>query len=217
MSKNLIIILAILMISISACKDKCENTVCENGGVCADGTCVCPPGYSGETCSIADPCLNTNCMNGGECIDGTCECPAGYEGINCEQTVATKFLGTYDVICNGTLDINGNTQDFIDEPATAKLYQGEKTDEIIMYVELDMVSNSIPMVVEAEAEVDGLEYELKPSPEVIDVNIAGINLSLSFFVTATGVLSEDHLQLDSEVNFTGDLEGVINCTGIKQQ
>lgn len=42
----------------AACKDKesapqpnkCTGVVCENGGLCQDGTCACPRGYEGSTC-----------------------------------------------------------------------------------------------------------------------------------------------------------------------
>jgi len=40
------------IILVNACKkkDKCENTVCLNGGICNDGTCSCPTGYTGADC-----------------------------------------------------------------------------------------------------------------------------------------------------------------------
>lgn len=33
-------------------QDGCEDTVCQNGGICVEGTCVCPEGFSGPDCSI---------------------------------------------------------------------------------------------------------------------------------------------------------------------
>lgn len=37
---------------LSSCiKDPCRNTICENGGYCANGDCVCPEGYTGSDCS----------------------------------------------------------------------------------------------------------------------------------------------------------------------
>ncbi len=38
---------------LGSCKkktDACENTTCYNGGVCNDGKCSCPTGYSGADC-----------------------------------------------------------------------------------------------------------------------------------------------------------------------
>jgi len=36
---------------LSSCNEySCENTLCKNGGVCVDGTCDCPEGYTGSYC-----------------------------------------------------------------------------------------------------------------------------------------------------------------------
>ena len=32
-------------------KDPCEATICNNGGYCANGDCVCPEGFTGSDCS----------------------------------------------------------------------------------------------------------------------------------------------------------------------
>ncbi|MCB9185612.1 MAG: YncE family protein [Flavobacteriales bacterium] len=34
-------------------KDGCEDTVCQNGGICVEGECQCPDGFSGPNCEIA--------------------------------------------------------------------------------------------------------------------------------------------------------------------
>ena len=41
--------------AMNACnnKDGCEDTVCQNGGVCVEGDCQCPDGYSGPNCEIS--------------------------------------------------------------------------------------------------------------------------------------------------------------------
>lgn len=32
-------------------KDVCQsNRQCQNGGICVEGLCVCPPAYTGPTC-----------------------------------------------------------------------------------------------------------------------------------------------------------------------
>ncbi|CAH1263916.1 NOTCH1 [Branchiostoma lanceolatum] len=59
----------------------CEPA-CENGGTCELGQCICPPGYSGPTCSSEAPCEPT-CENGGTCRAGQCVCPTGYLGPSC--------------------------------------------------------------------------------------------------------------------------------------
>ena len=44
-------ILLITVISLCSClKDPCEGTSCQNGGVCMDGSCNCPVGYTGSNC-----------------------------------------------------------------------------------------------------------------------------------------------------------------------
>jgi hypothetical protein len=36
----------------AGCQDPCAKTLCENGGVCVEGSCECPEGYEGENCEI---------------------------------------------------------------------------------------------------------------------------------------------------------------------
>ena len=40
------------LFSILSCskKDKCEDVVCQNAGICEDGNCKCPTGYEGDRC-----------------------------------------------------------------------------------------------------------------------------------------------------------------------
>jgi hypothetical protein len=60
------LICTLLVISVNSCKkdevedpkkttpivvDPCANITCLNGGYCANGSCVCPEGYSGSNCS----------------------------------------------------------------------------------------------------------------------------------------------------------------------
>lgn len=33
--------------------EPCENIICQNGGICVDGTCDCPYGYAGPDCGTA--------------------------------------------------------------------------------------------------------------------------------------------------------------------
>eukprot|EP00795_Rhopilema_esculentum_P013727 gene13727-4647_t len=55
---------------------------CANGGVCKNGTCLCPTGYTGRDCS--DKVCSPACKNNGICIAGTCKCTDYYEGPSCE-------------------------------------------------------------------------------------------------------------------------------------
>lgn len=48
-----LLFVAFSLLTITSCtkKDKCETTICRNGGTCYDGSCTCPTGYTGSDCS----------------------------------------------------------------------------------------------------------------------------------------------------------------------
>lgn len=52
--KFLLLLTIFISISQSCRKDACETTTCYNNGVCIDGSCDCPDGYSGEQCQNHD-------------------------------------------------------------------------------------------------------------------------------------------------------------------
>ena len=55
--KSLITIFVLLtaILFIPSCSsDPCEEISCLNGGICTEGTCDCPPGWSGDDCSVVD-------------------------------------------------------------------------------------------------------------------------------------------------------------------
>jgi hypothetical protein len=44
-----------LATGISSCvTDKCKDVVCQNDGICVEGTCDCPAGTSGTFCDVLD-------------------------------------------------------------------------------------------------------------------------------------------------------------------
>lgn len=42
------------LLLVSSCDDPCKDITCENGGICMEGDCECPDGYSGELCEQVD-------------------------------------------------------------------------------------------------------------------------------------------------------------------
>lgn len=93
--------------SITACKDECDDIVCQNDGSCVDGTCVCPDGFSGANCEI-NACSDVICENDGVCENGDCNCLDGYTGTNCEIEIRQTLLGTWTgtQMCTGIPDAN---------------------------------------------------------------------------------------------------------------
>ncbi|GAV03552.1 hypothetical protein RvY_13954-2 [Ramazzottius varieornatus] len=79
-------------------KDPCQNSPCQNGGLCAPLAsnsamkleCLCQPDYGGYYCEYRiDDCKGpARCLNGGTCQDGignfTCLCPASFTGWRCD-------------------------------------------------------------------------------------------------------------------------------------
>ena len=62
----LLAIIALISIATSGCKNKCGSTTCQNGGACESNVCVCPFGYSGNSCqnSWSNAVIGTyNCSN----------------------------------------------------------------------------------------------------------------------------------------------------------
>ena len=88
-----LILCAFTMVTYTACTESpCKNVLCKNNSVCADGKCLCPPGYSGTFCEIKAPCTDVYCINNGYCEDGKCVCPDGYEGFSCQLESRVKFF-----------------------------------------------------------------------------------------------------------------------------
>jgi hypothetical protein len=83
----------------------CDDMQC-NHGQCVDGSCVCDPGYTGDSCETnIDDCNPNPCQNGGTCTDGvdsySCDCAEGYSGENCEFDDPgndSALIGTWNAV-----------------------------------------------------------------------------------------------------------------------
>lgn len=101
----------LIVFYLCSCNSKCEDIICLNGGVCNDGVCDCPPGFTGPLCGSSEipDCDNVVCLNGGVCLFGQCECPAGFNGVDCSEldlnlylTIQTITISSYPVTDGGT-------------------------------------------------------------------------------------------------------------------
>jgi len=76
-------------------KFRCNvSSDCKNDALCHNGTCFCPPGFTGESCDInIDECRQylggQPCLNNGTCVDEInafrCDCPPGFRGDRCQD------------------------------------------------------------------------------------------------------------------------------------
>uniref|UniRef100_A0A8C7X8D2 Milk fat globule EGF and factor V/VIII domain containing b n=1 Tax=Oryzias sinensis TaxID=183150 RepID=A0A8C7X8D2_9TELE len=110
-SVRLLMTLYLTVASALPAGDPCEVNMCSNGGTCVPGTgtpfiCICPDGFSGDTCNETEtgPCIPNPCQNDGVCEatghsrrgdvfnEYVCKCQPGYEGVHC-QTSCISLLG----------------------------------------------------------------------------------------------------------------------------
>ena len=73
--KNLLFIIALISLALSSCRtNPCKKIYCYNGGVCFDGVCRCPEGFSGDFCEVQDSTPSvTYCNPVINCLPGTYE------------------------------------------------------------------------------------------------------------------------------------------------
>ena len=77
---------------------ECSQMVCEHGGTCLEGHCICVDGYLGNRCQFNLCDDYVTCHNGGTCNLGRCTCAEGFTGSNClsaryvDDTSATDTL-----------------------------------------------------------------------------------------------------------------------------
>jgi hypothetical protein len=86
--KNLILFTLFSCGVFIGCNDACDDTNCANGGVCLEGDCACPAGYSGDECETEDRAI----FLGNYTVSGDC---IGYEGNLSITRNATKGTRVY--------------------------------------------------------------------------------------------------------------------------
>ncbi|CAK6958051.1 fibrillin-2b [Scomber scombrus] len=80
------------------------NVRCMNGGSCAEDSCSCTKGYTGNHCG--QPVCENGCQNGGRCIGpNRCACVYGFTGPQCERDYRTGpcFTQVNNQMCQGQL------------------------------------------------------------------------------------------------------------------
>ncbi|CAI4225957.1 unnamed protein product [Auanema sp. JU1783] len=78
------------------CSGGVDSHSCENGAVFNDGSCICPPGYTGSNCEMAI------CENGFPNAElGSCECLDGWTGGFCDTPVCSTSRGGTILTENG--------------------------------------------------------------------------------------------------------------------
>uniref|UniRef100_A0A8C5DBV0 Lactadherin-like n=1 Tax=Gouania willdenowi TaxID=441366 RepID=A0A8C5DBV0_GOUWI len=104
-SRSCFVIVKSFMFCVSAA-DYCEVNMCSNGGICVTGSgapfmCICPDGFSGETCNETEtgPCHPNPCKNDAICegmnksrrgdvfSEYLCKCQQGFDGVHCQNNV----------------------------------------------------------------------------------------------------------------------------------
>lgn len=92
----------VIICCIPSCKpakdESCVGVLCQNGGTCENGDCICINSYTGTLCEIPlDSCTLINCGPHGTCASGHCDCDPNWTGTHCDQQIVPvdSFPGTY--------------------------------------------------------------------------------------------------------------------------
>jgi hypothetical protein len=93
--------------------DACADVVCSNGGSCVDGTCVCPVGYEGTTCTTESRAKFAKSWSCNDQKNGTTT-PILYTSIiaaGSASNVTTVLISNFsDIFVNSvSATVNGNT------------------------------------------------------------------------------------------------------------
>lgn len=162
---------------------------CLNNGVCIDGDCYCPNGFTGIDCGLEIeidttsptilPCDTVSCFNGGTCLDGDCECTDGFGGADCSLTYAQLLNGSYIVANQSGCYPASFASDVIalnDSVITVSNFKN-LSDSLIMTVGYDDIGT---MTIDTQTIVNGLlEYSVWGNG-VFDPQINSFILNVSY-------------------------------------
>lgn len=115
-----ILSIAVISVSMISCTpDACKDVVCNNGGVCTDGSCECVSGYEGTDCSTlsATKFLGTNNASAtyafNDASNASCGTYTGNMSIALSSTDDTKLiitnLGGFGSSTTVTATVDGTT------------------------------------------------------------------------------------------------------------
>lgn len=101
--------LSFVALALTGCKDECKDVVCQNGGTCEEGICLCATGYEGTNCEteirakfLGSYTVSESCQSGNYSFSlSITSSSAGVSNI-----IINNF---YDIGINVSATINGNS------------------------------------------------------------------------------------------------------------
>lgn len=100
----------------SCSKDKCKDVVCQNGGTCKDGDCVCTTGYEGTNCETLSRTKFVKSWSASDLITGgstplsyTANISAGVGADITQVIIGNSFSDNFYVVGPITATVSGST------------------------------------------------------------------------------------------------------------